>query len=137
MLRSRGCADAGARSIGNHARPATSKRAPGQPGARCRTNRANGTASGSDLQRHVARFGWIDVARRHLNILGPQPCTDVELDASEYNNVREISGSPSRLGARTLRKILLALVRTVCALRKCARPGPAAHSGNHKLRSGG
>src|ERR1035438_5772130 len=118
MLRSRGCADAGARSIGNHARPATSKRAARQPGARCRTDRADSAASGSDLQQHVARFGWIDVARRHLNILGPQPRTDVELDANEYNNVREISGSPSRVGARTLREVLLALVRSVCALRK-------------------
>src|SRR5271165_2723430 len=79
MLCGRGCADAGARSIGDYARSAAGERAVGQSGARCRTDRADCAAGRSDLQRHVAGLGRIDVDRRFVHVLAPQPCTDVEL----------------------------------------------------------
>src|SRR6266849_4806006 len=54
---------------------------------------------------------------------------------NEYDNLRKVSGRTPGVGARTLRKILLALVRAVCALRKCARPGATAYSGRNKVRA--
>src|SRR5207244_4550742 len=105
-----------------------------RPRARCGADRTDRATSGSDLQRHVTRPERIDVAGRYLCLFGPQPCADVELNAIEYDNVREVSGCSSRVGAGTLREVLLAIFRIIRTLRKCAGPGAAASAVDHQVR---